>query len=174
MTLRNRIVFKIISAVIAGLLLFALTFFITSIDLIFILFGLTCIATLIFALSLILDKIRKTELAKTTVYFALTFIIWFVATLVCDMKGLIGQSTTEYVVEKIDDFKKEFGHYPFCKDSNELIDSVGLNLNYISPEDFSYKLNKDSNYYIVGIYENDKSLISTYDSRTKQETKKKK
>lgn len=166
--------FKIISAAIVGLMLFALTFFITSINLVFALLGLTCIAIIIFATSLIVDKIKKTKLAKTTAYFALTFIEWFVTTLVYYRKDLIEQSTTEYVVEKIDDFKKKFGHYPFCKDSNELIDSIGLNLNYISPEDFSYKFNKDSNYYIIGIYENNKSLISTYDSRTKQETKKKK
>jgi hypothetical protein len=53
------------------------------------------------------------------------------------------KSFEEEVVEGLANYNQEHGHFPNCKNSNSLFDSLQLNLNYWKREDFDYKYTFD-------------------------------
>ena len=82
-----------------------------------------------------------------------------------NIQELRSEGSDMYVIQKIEEFNKKNGHYPIVANSNELTDSLGLNLNYVSPELFTYDLDTVNDYYIVKVFYFKDSLYYSYDSR---------
>ena len=93
---------------------------------------------------------------------------WFVSYFLHWKDSFISKSTAEYVSEKLEAYKSETGRYPKTNSSNDLVDSLTININEYLPEMFSYHLDESGKFYVLKTYEGDK-LYSVYDSRVKKE-----
>ena len=69
------------------------------------------------------------------------------------------------LLDEISKYKIENGYLPKCKDSKELINTLGLNGNEIYPEYFEYQYYNEDDYYILKIILHHESNNLIIDSR---------
>jgi hypothetical protein len=163
----RKTLFFVFIAISCGLITFLLTkSYVTDLD---IALALLTLISLIGAITLVvIKKLRWLRVSKFIYFLAIIMTTWFVSYFLYWKDSFISKSTAEYVSEKLEAYKLETGHYPKTNSSNDLVDSLTININEYLPETFSYYLDESGKFYVLKTYEGDK-LYSVYDSRIKKE-----
>jgi len=159
--------FFVFTAISCGLITFLLTKSKVS-DFVIALALLTFISLIATITVALIKKLRWLRVSRFIYLLTIMMTTWFVSYFLYWKNSFISKGTAEYVSEKLEQYKTESGHYPKANSSNELVDSLPINLNEYPPEMFSYHLDKSGTFYVLKTYEGNK-LYSVYDSRTKKE-----
>ena len=117
-------------------------------------FFLTAISLILLVAAFIFDKTSQTTKLSTvaTLIFATLTLISII--LFCLPNKASKNETGKTVVRKIEDFKKVTGRYPNCENADQLVDTVGLNLNLIDPDNLTFILSKEKDSYSLKVKEN--------------------
>ncbi len=141
--------------------LVAISFKIDSFDFLITL-AIFTIALLILNLILFFFRyFRKYNLGLKLLPLTSGFLLWLIMILIIIL--LDQKDTEDEIIDNLETFNKKNGHYPYCQTSSELVDSITINLNYISSNEIKYEFNIKENTCIIKFW-ND-SII--YNSKNK-------
>ena len=147
--------------------LVALTNLIESLDFLTGLAIFTISLLLVNLLLFVISYFKKNNLGLKILPFTIGFVFWMIGTTVVLLSEL--KSTEDEIIDQLEAFNKDHAHYPYCLNSSELVDSLGINLNYISANEIKYEFNKKENYCVIKFW--DDSIV--YDSKSKTKVIKK-
>jgi hypothetical protein len=110
---------------------------------------------------------KKNKLGLKVLPVTIGLLLWFISIIVISLIDN-NKSLEDEIIDKLEAFNKKNGRYPYCSTTSDLFDSLSINLNYYSPDDYKYEFNKKENSCTFK-YLND-SII--YDSKNRIKVKK--
>jgi hypothetical protein len=132
------------------------------------LMGLSIFTIALLLVNLILNiYFKKNKLGLKILPLTIGFLLWLISILAFLWINN-NQSLEDEISDKLEAFNKKNGHYPYCGTSSDLFDSLAINLNYFSPEEYKYEFNKKENSCTFK-YLNDSIM---YDSKNRIKVKK--